>query len=69
MMPISEGDLVAKVACITDGKGARMAFVLVGGPEVGNILRSLSYLGIFYQYGALATTDISLPVMGLLGKT
>ncbi len=46
-----------------------MAFVLVGGPEVGNILRSLSYLGIFYQYGALATTDISLPVMGLLGKT
>jgi len=64
----AEEDLVAAVARITDGKGARMAFDPVGGPEVGNILRSLSFLGIFFQYGALETADISVPVMELLGK-
>lgn len=63
-----EEDLVAAVARITNGKGARMAFDPVGGPEVGNILRSLSFLGIFFQYGALETSDISVPVMELLGK-
>lgn len=64
----AEEDLVDAVARITDGKGARIAFDPVGGPEVGNILRSLSFLGIFFQYGALETTDISVPVMELLGK-
>ena len=64
----AEEDLVAAVARITGGKGARMAFDPVGGPEVGNILRSLSFLGIFFQYGALETADISVPVMELLGK-
>lgn len=64
----SEEDLVAEVARITDGKGARMAFDPVGGPEVGDVLRSLSFLGIFFQYGALETSDISVPVMELLGK-
>lgn len=64
----AEEDLVAAVTRITDGQGARMAFDPVGGPEVGNILRSLSFLGIFFQYGALETSDISVPVMELLGK-
>lgn len=64
----SEQDLVAEVNLITEGKGARMAFDPVGGAEVANILRALSYLGIFFQYGALETTDLSVPVMELLGK-
>ncbi|MFS0828076.1 zinc-dependent alcohol dehydrogenase family protein [Pseudomonas phoenicis] len=64
----SEQDLVAEVNFLTEGKGARMAFDPVGGPEVANILRALSYLGIFFQYGALETTDLSVPVMELLGK-
>ncbi|CAG8867621.1 2-haloacrylate reductase [Pseudomonas fluorescens] len=64
----SEQDLVAEVNRITEGKGARMAFDPVGGPEVANILRALSYLGIFFQYGALETADLSVPVMELLGK-
>ena len=63
-----EQDLVAEVNRITEGKGARMAFDPVGGPEVANILRALSYLGIFFQYGALETADLSVPVMELLGK-
>jgi len=64
----SEQDLVTEVNRITEGKGARMAFDPVGGPEVANILRALSYLGIFFQYGALETADLSVPVMELLGK-
>jgi len=63
-----EQDLVAEVSRITGGKGAPMAFDPVGGPEVANILRALCYLGIFFQYGALDTADMSIPVMEVLGK-
>jgi NADPH:quinone reductase-like Zn-dependent oxidoreductase len=63
-----EQDLVADIDRITSGKGARMAFDPVGGSEVGNILRTLSYLGIFFQYGALDTGDMTVPVMEVLGK-
>lgn len=63
-----EQDLVAEVKRITEGKGARMAFDPVGGHEVANILRALSFLGIFFQYGALDTADMSIPVMEVLGK-
>jgi NADPH:quinone reductase-like Zn-dependent oxidoreductase len=63
-----EQDLLSEVNLITDGKGARMAFDPVGGTEVANILRSLSTLGIFFQYGALETGDMSVPVMEVLGK-
>ena len=59
---------MAEVSRITGGKGARMAFDPVGGPEVANILRALCYLGIFFQYGALDTADMSIPVMEVLGK-
>jgi hypothetical protein len=40
----------------------------VGGAEVSKILEALSYLGIFFQYGALDTGGVSVPVMALLGK-
>lgn len=63
-----EQDLVEEVNRITGGKGARMAFDPVGGPEVANILRALCYLGTFFQYGALDTADMSIPVMEVLGK-
>jgi NADPH:quinone reductase-like Zn-dependent oxidoreductase len=63
-----EQDLITEVNRITDGKGARMAFDPVGGAEVANILRSLSPMGIFFQYGALETGDMSVPVMEVLGK-
>jgi NADPH:quinone reductase-like Zn-dependent oxidoreductase len=63
-----EQDLVAEVTKITDGKGARIAFDPVGGPEVPKMLEALSYLGIFFQYGALDTSDVQAPVLALLGK-
>lgn len=63
-----EQDLVAEVNRITDGKGANVAFDPVGGPEVAKILEALGYLGIFFQYGALDTAPLAVPVMQLLGK-
>ena len=64
----SEQDLVAEVKRITGGKGARIAFDPVGGPEVPKILEALSFLGIFFQYGALDFSDVPVPVLSLLGK-
>lgn len=63
-----EQDLVAEVATITGGKGARIAFDPVGGPDVAKILDSLSTFGIFFQYGALDVRDVPVSVMALLGK-
>ncbi|HVT27056.1 MAG TPA: zinc-dependent alcohol dehydrogenase family protein [Lacipirellulaceae bacterium] len=63
-----EQDLVAEVMKITNGKGARIAFDPVGGPEVSKILEALSFLGIFFQYGALDARDVQAPVLALLGK-
>lgn len=63
-----EQDLTDEVLKLTDGKGARIAFDPVGGPDVPKILKALSFLGIFFQYGALSTENLSLPVMDVLGK-
>ncbi|CAN7759610.1 zinc-dependent alcohol dehydrogenase family protein [Caballeronia sp. LjRoot31] len=64
----NDQDLQGQVMEISHGKGARIAFDPVGGPDVANLLRALSRQGIFFQYGALDTRDISVPVMDLLGK-
>lgn len=63
-----EEDLVAEVAKITGGKGARIAFDPVGGPEAKKLLKSLSSEGMFFQYGALDHRDIPVPVFDILGK-
>lgn len=63
-----EQDLISEVMALTDGKGARMAFDPVGGPDAGKILQTLSMQGIFFQYGALDTRDIPVPVMDILSK-
>jgi NADPH:quinone reductase-like Zn-dependent oxidoreductase len=59
-----EQDLVAEVMKITDGKGARIAFDPVGGPEVPKILGALSYLGIFFQYGGTRREQCASPCAG-----
>ena len=63
-----EQDLISEVMALTDGKGARMAFDPVGGPDAGKILQTLSMQGIFFQYGALDTRDSPVPVMDILSK-
>jgi NADPH:quinone reductase-like Zn-dependent oxidoreductase len=53
---------------ITNGKGLRIAFDPVGGSGIPKILEASSYLGIFFQYGALDASDVQAPVPALLSK-
>ncbi|MFK3769943.1 zinc-dependent alcohol dehydrogenase family protein [Pseudomonas putida] len=63
-----EEDLIAEVAAITEGEGARIVFDPVGGPEATKLIKSMANTGIFFQYGALDHRDIPVPVFDILGK-
>lgn len=58
VIALQQQDLIAEVNRIAGGKGARMAFDLVGGPEVANISRPLSFLSIFFLDGALEGAEM-----------
>ncbi|VWD16997.1 NADPH:quinone reductase [Burkholderia lata] len=64
----SPADLPQQVADVTGGTGARLVFDPVGGPDAANLLRALATNGTFFQYGALDTRDIPVPVMDLLAR-
>ncbi|OXJ13646.1 zinc-dependent alcohol dehydrogenase family protein [Burkholderia sp. AU6039] len=64
----SPADLPQQVADLTGGTGARLVFDPVGGPDAANLLRALATNGTFFQYGALDTRDIPVPVMDLLAR-
>lgn len=64
----SPADLPQQVAEMTGGIGARLVFDPVGGPDAANLLRALRTNGTFFQYGALDTRDIPVPVMDLLAR-
>jgi NADPH:quinone reductase-like Zn-dependent oxidoreductase len=49
-----EVDLVEEVMRITDGKGARVVFDPVGGPNFPKLISALAFQGTVYIYGALA---------------
>lgn len=63
-----ECDVVKETLRVTGGAGARIAFDPVGGNGATDLLKVLSMNGIFFQYGALDTGDIKVPVMDLLSK-
>ncbi|MDN7177057.1 zinc-dependent alcohol dehydrogenase family protein [Caballeronia sp. SEWSISQ10-4 2] len=64
-----EVDLVEQVMHITDGKGARVAFDAVGGPNFPKLVSALAVQGTVYIYGALAEGETPLPVMAMIAKT
>jgi NADPH:quinone reductase-like Zn-dependent oxidoreductase len=64
-----EVDLVEQVMRITDGKGARVAFDAVGGPNFPKLVSALAVQGTVYIYGALAEGETPLPVMAMIAKT
>lgn len=64
----SPADLPQHVADLTGGTGARLVFDPVGGPDAANLLRALATNGTYFQYGALDTRDIPVPVMDLLAR-
>lgn len=63
-----EVDLLAEVMRITDGKGARVAFDPIGGPNFPKLLAALSFQGTAYIYGALAEGDTPLPVLAMIAR-
>jgi NADPH2:quinone reductase len=64
----SDPDLTEKIRALTDGKGARLVFDPVGGTGARALFRAMAYDGIYYQYGALSSADLSVPVMDVLSQ-
>jgi NADPH:quinone reductase-like Zn-dependent oxidoreductase len=62
-------DLVAEVNRLTDGKGARIVFDPVGGPNVAKLTAAMSPHGILFQYGALSPEPTPLPLFDVLMKS
>ncbi|UXU86103.1 zinc-dependent alcohol dehydrogenase family protein [Burkholderia sp. S-53] len=63
-----EADLVDEIMRITGGKGARVAFDPVGGPNFSKLISALSFQGIAYLYGALDERVTTLPVLEMIAK-
>jgi NADPH:quinone reductase-like Zn-dependent oxidoreductase len=63
-----EQDLVAEVKRIIDGKGARVAFDPVGGPDFHKLISALAEQGIVYIYGALSEGETPIPVLQMIRK-
>jgi len=63
-----EEDLPARVAQITRGRGASVAFDPVAGPGLETIARAMSRDGIIIEYGALSPDPTPLPLFPFLVK-
>ena len=68
MVATREVDLVQEVMRITDGKGARVAFDPVGGPDFPKLISALAFQGIVYIYGALSEGITPLPLLEMIAK-
>lgn len=56
-----EVDLVAEVQRITQGKGARIVFDPVGGPDVDKLAQATAEEGILFIYGGLSEAPTPYP--------
>jgi NADPH:quinone reductase-like Zn-dependent oxidoreductase len=56
-----ETDLVAEVMRITQGKGARLVFDPVGGPDVDTLARAMADEGTMFIYGGLSGKETVFP--------
>lgn len=63
-----EVDFVDEVMKITGGRGARVAFEPVGGPNFPKIHSALAAGGIIYIYGLLSYEVTPLPVLEMIAK-
>jgi NADPH:quinone reductase-like Zn-dependent oxidoreductase len=64
----SEEDILVEVTKATGGKGARLVFDPVGGPQVEKLAEAMSSHGILFIYGALATAPTPFPVIAAMQK-
>ncbi|UXT52521.1 zinc-dependent alcohol dehydrogenase family protein [Agrobacterium tumefaciens] len=65
----AEEDLSARVAAITNGKGARVVFDPIGGPAIAQLADCMAVGGILLEYGALSADEGSFPQFAVLGKS
>ena len=63
-----EQNIVEEINRVTENKGIQIAFDPVGGPGVADIARVMSDGACFFQYGALDSRDLCVPVFDILGK-
>jgi NADPH:quinone reductase-like Zn-dependent oxidoreductase len=63
-----EVDMLQEVMRITDGKGARVIFDPVGGPNFPKLIAALAHQGIAYLYGLLGEGETPIPILQLLRK-
>jgi len=56
-----ETDFVAEIMRITEGRGARLVFDPVGGPEVDKLAQAMSERGILFIYGGLSGQPTVFP--------
>ena len=63
-----EEDLVKAINEITGGQGARVAFDPVGGPTVAKLIKTLSFQGLLYLYGALSDQVTTVSPLELIAK-
>jgi NADPH:quinone reductase-like Zn-dependent oxidoreductase len=61
-----EQDMAADVMRITDGKGARVVFDPIGGPDFPKLFAALADRGTIYIYGALSEGDTPIPVLEMI---
>lgn len=64
-----EEDLAQAVARITGGKGARVAFDPIGGPNIAVLAQVMAPRGILLEYGALSAEEGAFPQFAVLGKS
>jgi len=64
----SEQEIGAAVNDATGGKGARLVFDPVGGPQAEALAQAMSHRGVMLIYGALATAPTPFPVIAALQK-
>lgn len=58
----------AEILDLTGGKGARIAFDPVGGPDFPELLSATAVGGMVVAYGALSPEVTPLPMLALLGR-
>jgi NADPH:quinone reductase-like Zn-dependent oxidoreductase len=61
VVPTDETDLVAEVQRITGGKGARIIFDPVGGPDIEKLALAAAEEGIIFVYGGLSGQPTPYP--------
>lgn len=68
VIAVEDEDVEARLAEITDGRGARVVFDPVGGPLVEVFSRAMTPGGILIAYGLLSPLPTPFPITEALGK-